>query len=245
MKRDANHLSFSILFIATLFLPSCVHSRPHPIPAAANIPGGNPFLAPELENGKFSVGELGEWPLGWHRWTTFKMPICDAETVSARDDGPYHANCKSGAQCAMLQAKGRPFPEPCFFAQGIDAAAYRGKGFTLRANLRAEVESPSIVYMLVRVHTDVSRAPSRDPITTTFFQHVPITSEKWANYQIKGVVDADAHDIELGVQIRGQGKAWIDDASLQFSKNPKYPPVQDAGPLKAMRVDPVQALRSE
>jgi hypothetical protein len=245
MNRDSRCFSFAMLVLVAIFLAACSHVKSVPIPAAANIPGSNPFLSPELENGRFSVGELGQWPLGWHRWTTIKMPICDAETVSARDHGPYYANCKSGAQCVKLQAAGRPFPEPCFFAQGIDASAYRGKGFTFHANLRAEVEAPSIVYLLVRVHTDASRAPSRDPITTTFFQHVPITSEKWANYQIKGVVDADARDIELGVQIRGQGKAWIDNASLQFSKNPKYPPVRDTGRLKAMRLDPVQALRSE
>ena len=150
---------------------------------------------------------------------------CDAKTVSAHDSGSHYANCKSGAQCAKLEAYGFAFPEPCFLSQGIDAAAYRGKSFIFRAKLRAEVAAPSIVYLLVRVHTGAERVPG-GAIATTFFEHVPITSEKWSNYAIKGVVDADARDIELGLQILGQGDAWIDDATLRFSNNTKYPPVR-------------------
>jgi hypothetical protein len=171
--------------------------------------------------------KLGEWPLGWHRWnqiTQVAAPSCDAETVSAHASGSNYANCKSGAQCAKLKAS-NPFPSPCFLAEGIDAQRYLGKSFTFRANLRAEVAAPSIVYMLVRVHTLGSRAGSTDLVATTFFEHVPVTSEKWANYEIKGVVDADANDIELGFQVRGQGDAWIDNASLKFSSTPKYAPV--------------------
>jgi hypothetical protein len=71
--------------------------------------------------------------------------------------------------------------------------------------------------------------PSHD-----FLRVVPITSETWANYEIKGVVDADAHDIELGLQILGQGDAWIDNASVRLSKNPKYPPVRDTPRLSSL-----------
>ena len=59
-------------------------------------------------------------------------------------------------------------------------------------------------------------------MTTSFFEHVPITSQKWGKDEITGVVDTDAHDIELGLQLRGQGDAWIDDASLKFSSKPEY-----------------------
>jgi hypothetical protein len=239
MKRDLRCLSFAALIIAAVLIQSCARSGPLLVPAAANIPGGTLFLAEAFENGDFSQGNLGEWPSGWHQWSSVTTPLCAAKTVSARDKGANYADCKSGARCAKVQARGRDFPAPCFFSQGIDARTYRGRSFTFRANIRAEVSSPSIVYLLARVHTDAARAPSATPLTTTFFEHVPVTADRWTNYEISGVVDADAHDIELGLQIRGGGDAWIDNASLRFSKNPKYSP--RAGLYYVPRIDSLQA----
>lgn len=135
-----------------------------------------------------------------------------ADVVSTHRKGAYYANCKSGAQCGRLQASS-DFPKPCLLGQQVDAMAYLGKKFVFRANVRTEVASPSIAYLLVRVHSDKG--------VSNFFQHVPITSDKWASYEINGLVDADAHDIELGMQIQGHGNAWLDDASLRFSQGPK------------------------
>ncbi len=224
MKRDLRHLFFAISIIAVVFFQSCADPRPPLVPAAANVPGGPLFFAEALENGDFTQGTPGEWPLGWHRWATTSSPLCDAETVSAREKGANYSNCKSGGQCAKLRATRIAFPEPCFFAQGIDATAYRGKRFVFRANVRTEVSDPSIAYILVRVHTAGPLAGAFEPMTTSFFEHVPITSQKWGKYEITGVVDTDAHDIELGLQLRGQGDAWIDDASLKFSSKPEYSP---------------------
>ena len=44
-----------------------------------------------------------------------------------------------------------------------------------------------------------------------------ITDGDWAFYEIVGDVCADAHDLELGMQLSGTGAAWLDDASLVFA----------------------------
>src|ERR1700733_15765885 len=103
MKRDSRHLFFAISIIAVVFFQSCAHPRPPLVPAAANVAGGPLFLAEALENGDFTQGALGEWPLGWHRWATTTGPLCDAQTVSARDKRANYADCKSGAQCTKLK----------------------------------------------------------------------------------------------------------------------------------------------
>jgi hypothetical protein len=223
MKRGSR-FGFVSLLGALVFAPGCAHPAKHIVPAAANMPGGGTlFLADQLENGDFAQGTPGEWPSGWHQWVSVKNPICHAETVSAREKGANYASCKSGGQCAKLAAK-NVFPSPCFLAQGINAKAYLGKGFTFRANVRAEIAPPSIVYIMARVHTPGERAGSDDPMSSTFYEQVPVTSEKWTKYEVRGLVDPDAHDIELGLLIRGQGDAWIDNASLEFSKASQYPP---------------------
>lgn len=213
-----------IPLVVAPFVHSCARHEPLVIPAAnvlgGTLSGGKLFA--EVENGDFIQSAFAEWPSGWNRPGAAKAPPCAAETTSANDTG---SNCKLGARCAKLQATGRAFPAPCFLSQLIDAKTYRGRRFTFRANVRAEVSAPSKAFILVRVHTGAARAPSRDPMTTTFFEHVPITSQRWGTYEIKGVVDADAHDIELGLQLRGEGDAWMDSASLKFSRTPKYPPL--------------------
>jgi hypothetical protein len=225
MNRNVYCLLFGLAIFTAVFGESCAHPKQSLVPAAANIPsGGTLFFADKLENGDFTQGIVGQWPSGWHRWVPMPTPSCNAETVSVHDKGVNYGNCKSGAQCAKLAAK-NVFPSPCFLSQGIDAKAYRGKRFLFRCNVRAEVALPSIVYVMVRVHTPGDRAGSDDPMTSTFYEQVPVTSEKWANYEISGEVDPNAHDIELGLLIRGEGAAWIDRALLDFSKVPKYLPL--------------------
>jgi hypothetical protein len=224
MRRNSYCFSLAFALVVIVFAQSCAH-RQSVVPTAANIPSGaNLFFADQLENGNFAQGTLGEWPSGWHRWTAITNPSCEAETLSARDKGANFANCKSGGRCAKLVAK-NVYPSPCFLAQGIDATAYRGKSFSFRSNVRAEVSPPSIVYVMVRVHTAGFHAGSTDAMASTFYEQVPVTSEKWAKYEVRGVVDPDAHDLELGLLVRGQGHAWIDNASLDFSKVAKLPPV--------------------
>jgi hypothetical protein len=226
MNQNLCCLWFGLAIVTAVFGGSCAHPKHSVVPTAANIPGGgNLFLADHLENGDFAQGTLGEWPSGWHRWNFTKDARCDAEMVSAHGKGSNYGNCKSGAQCAKLAAK-QVFPAPCFLAQGIDAQAYRGKSFTFRANVRAEIAPPSIVYIMVRVHTPPgARDGSPNPMASTFYEQVPVALEKWAKYEIKGDADPDAHDIELGLLIRGEGAAWIDNATLDFSKASKYPPL--------------------
>ncbi len=44
----------------------------------------------------------------------------------------------------------------------------------------------------------------------------PITSSEWNHYEIVADVDVDAEYIVLGVFLRGEGKAWVDDVSLEI-----------------------------
>jgi hypothetical protein len=225
MNRKLYSVSFGLAVVTAVFGESCAHPKQSLVPAAANIPsGGTLFFADKLEDGDFAQGIVGQWPSGWHRWVPMTTPSCNAETVSVHEKGANYGNCKSGARCAKLAAK-NVFPSPCFLAQGIDAKAYRGKSFLFRSNVRAEVAPPSIVYVMVRVHTPGNRAGSDEPMASTFYEQVPVTSEKWAKYEIRGEVDPDAHNIELGLLIRGEGAAWIDSVSLDFSRTAKYSPL--------------------
>jgi len=45
----------------------------------------------------------------------------------------------------------------------------------------------------------------------------PIKSSDWAAYEIRvPIIAMDAFQIEFGVQLIGQGAAWIDGMSMEF-----------------------------
>ena len=95
----------------------------------------------------------------------------------------------------------------------MDALPYRGKQFTFRAAVRAKVAGPpDTARLLMRIHQSDG--------SSCFFDNMedrPITSGQWSFYEITGSVCPDAVDLELGMQLWGDGSAWLDEASLSFS----------------------------
>jgi hypothetical protein len=45
----------------------------------------------------------------------------------------------------------------------------------------------------------------------------PVTSGDWAPYEIRAPIAGDGYHIEFGLQLIGQGAAWIDRVSMEFA----------------------------
>src|SRR6516165_6941262 len=158
---------------------------------------------PNLLNPGFEQGRLGESPQGWQFGSNggyFSQITSDS--------------CYSGQQCAMVQSsRVHPPDNKAFLYQYVNATPYRGKQFTFRATVRAKVAGPDGARLLVRIHQSDG--------STCFFDNMaarPITSGQWTFYEITGTVCPDAINLELGMQLWGDGSAWMDDASLSFAE---------------------------
>jgi len=167
----------------------------------------DPSTLSQLADGDFAEGVAGKAPQRW--------------LLGARPSNAYSAMvvaqaCHYGKQCAMVQSKvaGSPPDGLAFLHQVVNASAFRGKKFVFQASVRAEVSgTPNVARLLVRVH--------RENGESSFFDNMgehPITSKRWARYEIAGLISSDARDIEVGMQLAGVGIAWLDSASLNFSK---------------------------
>ena len=83
----------------------------------------------------------------------------------------------------------------------------------LSFRLSAAVGARSVARLLVRIH--------RKDCSTTFRDDMgnhPIISGDWAPYQIQAPIADDAYQIEFGLQLIGQGAAWIDRISMAFAR---------------------------
>jgi len=163
-------------------------------------------LQERFENPDFMDGKPGAFPPGWH------LGAIRAESYSALTEAS--GACHLGTQCASLRSI---IPENnedfSFLYQVINARQYRGKKFRFRAAVRAEVSSvQSVARLLIRIHRVNGETSLRDDMGNH-----PITSGKWDFYEIAGEVASDARDIEFGLQLFGNGTAWIDQISLSFS----------------------------
>jgi predicted esterase len=122
----------------------------------------------------------------------------------------------AGERCARLE-RVDPKAKSAFgnIMQVIDATPYRGKRIRYRAAVRAEVdslESTAQLWLRVdRVDQDKNEAMG-------FFDNMhdrPIRSKEWKHYEIVGDVAEDAVSICLGMILVGDGKAWLDDATVE------------------------------
>lgn len=98
-----------------------------------------------------------------------------------------------------------------FLYQVLDATRFRGKVLTYQADVRADVSSAGAARLLVRVH--------RTDCSTSFFDNMgyhPITAATWTRYEIQAPIATDARDLEFGMQLIGQGAAWIDNISMTW-----------------------------
>jgi eukaryotic-like serine/threonine-protein kinase len=95
--------------------------------------------------------------------------------------------------------------------QAIDAEVFRGRKLRLRAAVRTEGDVVAALWV------GVERSNGRTSHWSSWwdlFDH-PITSPDWAVYESVGNVDEDARSLTIGVVVKGNGKAWIDDVRLE------------------------------
>jgi hypothetical protein len=159
---------------------------------------------PTLVNPDFEQGQPGEPPLGW-----LFQPKLAYSTLTVTD------SCHNGNQCAMIRSNDPVGSEGhSFLFQYVDAKPYRGMKFRFRAAVRTRVSGPpNGAGLLVRIHRDGGGSCFLDNMSER-----RITNGDWVFYEIVGDVCADAHDLELGMQLWGSGAAWMDDASLVFAR---------------------------
>ena len=148
-------------------------------------------------------------PAGWFIGPEWFMPphvpVYEAQTVSS-------SSCNGSQQCATVHSlRDDPHVRFCFLYQVVDATQYRGKVMIYRADVRTKVTLGSAARLLVRIHRSDCSTSFRDDMG----DH-PITSAAWSPYEIHAPIALNARDIEFGMQVFGEGEAWIDNISVTF-----------------------------
>ena len=167
-----------------------------------------PDLKPDPQNLNFANGSVGAAPPGWLLGPEASMPtnqpVFEAKIVPADQ-------CHGGQQCATVRSlrSDRAIPV-AFLYQDLAATPHRGHALTYRAYVR--VQPGSVARLYVRVHRKDCSTIFRDDMGNH-----PIKSGDWAAYQVTAPMTPDAFHIEFGLQLIGQGAAWIDQISVQFA----------------------------
>jgi hypothetical protein len=167
-----------------------------------------PEMKTEAENLNFADGAVGAAPKGWLLGPEWFMPphvpIYEAITVPA-------AQCHGGRQCVTVHSL-RSDPGLSFLYQDLDVTQHRGHTLIYRAFVRVDPGAKGVARLLVRLH--------RKDCSTTFRDDMgnhPVTSRDWAPYEIRAPIAMDAYHMEFGMQLIGQGAAWIDRISMEFA----------------------------
>ena len=215
----------SALIAAVAALPSSAQNQ-----APACISG----VQPAFRNLDFSEGPPGERPPGWG-------PVDRACYLPPHDPDPVEvvasSLCFTGIHCAVLRSiPVNRTPDPgedeviryisllraphverhVGLSQNVDVTLYRGRVLTFRASVRAEVPDGSEARLFVRIHREDGR--------TSFFDDMgrfPVRSSAWHFYEIPAPIGRDASDVEFGMQLTGQGEAWIDHITVDFTGGDK------------------------
>ena len=161
-----------------------------------------PALALCQTNLKFQDGAVGQVPPGWF--------VLDAVKDSGFTAQWQREGCRALA-CAVLSAPANPSPDSFgTFMQSFDARPFRGQTVRLRAWVKLERQSPAAhAQMLLHV-----ARPNLQPGFVDNMANRPIVNEEWRQYEIRGEVAPDAESIRIGLNIYGQGRAWISDVEF-------------------------------
>jgi hypothetical protein len=155
------------------------------------------------QNLTFAGAPVGAAPKGW--WLGPGRGY-SAVTVAADQ-------CHGGQQCATVHFFRPDFSPVSFLMQNLDVTPYRGQILTYRAFVRVDAARKSVARLLVRIH--------RKDCTTSFRDDMgdhPIVSGDWAVYEIHAPIAMDAYHMEFGMQLFGQGAAWIDQISMKVGR---------------------------
>jgi hypothetical protein len=206
-KKMATRSYSAIFSLALCGLVACTSL--HVRVSAAESPAGiqqeqpRPSDAPAIKNSDFEAGVLGKLP---EQWT---VPALAGFEAALSNEHP-----KAGNKCAVIVRVGEskvPFGN---LIQRVDATPFRGKRVRFRAAVRADVDAgrnqAQLWFRVDRMTADGQRAMGA-------FDNMgnrPIKDPKWNYYDIVGDVADDAERVTVGMMLLGEGKAWIDDASL-------------------------------
>lgn len=160
-------------------------------------PQGQPGQLKQLANPRMEETENGR--------VTNWSGIADTENPF---EGKYSARLESGTRPVAGRMS-------AVTAQSLDASPYRGKRIRYRAAVRVETETDGRAQLWCRV--DGPRNKSGQPKMLAFdnMQQRPITDTEWRHYEIVLDVADEAEFIMAGIFLLGDGKTWIDDASLE------------------------------
>ncbi|MCL5992223.1 MAG: S41 family peptidase [Bacteroidetes bacterium] len=152
----------------------------------------------------FEEGSPGTLPLGWVLpGYAFKNNF-EAEVSTELP--------KSGNKCFLLRHFSDSLDVLGSVMQTIDARPYRGKIVRFRAAVRAEIMGPSgSAHLWLRAHL-----PDNCPGFEDLGELHPVVVNNWEYYEITGRIDKNAEVLNYGLMLIGNGKAWIDDASLDI-----------------------------
>ncbi|HKV06935.1 MAG TPA: S41 family peptidase [Thermoanaerobaculia bacterium] len=149
----------------------------------------------------FEQGQAGQAPPGW------TVPS-DAAGFSAQVSSEKP---ESGKASGMLAGAGVKPDTVGNLIQSVDAAPYQGKRIRFRAAVRAEPESPG---GRSRLWIGLDRPGSGNG--GRFDATSPIVTPEWVRYEITAEVPEDTRMLNLGLVLVGNGRAWIDSASLEI-----------------------------
>lgn len=150
----------------------------------------------------FEEGSPGTLPLGW---------VLPAYAVKKGYEAEVSTESpKSGNKCFLLRHFTDSLDVLGSVMQTIDAKPYRGKLIRFRAAVRAEIMGPrGSAHLWLRAHL-----PDNCPGFEDLNELHPVVINNWEYYEITGKIDKNAEVLNFGLMLIGNGKAWIDDASL-------------------------------
>jgi C-terminal processing protease CtpA/Prc len=191
----------------------------------AVLVGQTPTPPSTLSNGNFESGTVGAFPPGW-------LPGSPQFVAEVTDEG-----CNSGKQCGLLRSAATATSDTFGnLSQNINAVPYRGKKIRYRASVRTLADQP-------QHRTQLWLRVDRPNGAVGLFDNMndrPITSTSWATFEISGDVAPDAVSIVFGMLMRGTGRAWIDDATLEIIGDAD--PIEGPRPLTSRGLQNLQAL---
>jgi len=182
----------------------------HSAPATANACKWPEDMKTVPDNLDFADGPVGAAPQRWllgPEW--FMPPHAQVYSAVAVSTDQCHAN----RQCAKVSSlRSDPAVSLAFLYQDQDVTPHRGEMLTYRAFVRVDPALKSVARLLVRLHRKDCSTTFRDDMGNN-----PVISGDWAAYEIHAPIAMDAYPMEFGMQLIGQGAAWIDQISMTFS----------------------------
>ncbi len=163
--------------------------------------GGGQDTGGPIDNPGFERGKPGEAPPGWQiggAWAGYPAELSN--------ENPH-----SGGQCGLLRSdptsRVRDYGS---LSQMIEIAPFRTQAIHLRIFARTATVADGWASVFCRV----DRAGDRKPL----FVNRRIAGQDWRNYDLDLEIPEDAIRMQFGVTLSGEGRLWVDDASLEVAR---------------------------